>query len=220
MKPPLTAGVCSAEELQAVLAHVLQRHDEERRLLARRLHDDLGQVLAILKLRLGALDRQAPSPLLRECLDLAQRAVNDIRQLALEAGPTMLEDLGLVPALRWLVQARTAGTAVVGTVTSEPPSPALPAEWSTACYRVAEEAVANALRQDQVRTVKVDARLVEFAFEMVIRDDGLPCTDADHAVDCGLLTMRERVRLAGGELVVQSQPGAGTEVRVRLLRGR
>jgi signal transduction histidine kinase len=214
-RPAVTAVASSAEELQVVITHVLQRQDEERRLFGRRLHDDLGQLLTILKLRLSALARQTPSPLMQECLDLTQRAVNDTRQLALEAGPSLLDDLGLVPALRWLVQWRTAGTGVVGTVVSEPASLSLPAEWSRVCYRVAEDAVASGLGRPQAKTLVVEVRQLDRAVEMVIRDDGLTGAVADHAADCGLLTMRARVRLAGGELVVHSPPGVGTEVRVR-----
>jgi signal transduction histidine kinase len=214
-RPAVTAVASSAEELQVVLTHVLQRQEEERRLLARRLYDDLGQLLTILKLRLSALARQTPSPLMQECLDLTQRAVNDTRQLALEAGPSLLDDLGLVPALRWLVQWRTAGTGVVGTVESEPASLSVPAEWSRVCYRVAEDAVASGLGRPHAKTLVVEVRQLDRAVEMVIRDDGVASPDADPAADCGLLTMRQRVRLAGGELVVHSPPGAGREVRVR-----
>jgi signal transduction histidine kinase len=214
-----TAAAPSAKELEVILRHLLQRQEKEQGRFARRLHDELGQVLAMLKLQLSALSRQTPLPGLQECLDLTQRAVNHTRQLALDARPSLLDDLGIVPALRWLVQARLAETGLTGSVVAEPEAPVVPAAWSSACYRVAEDAVDNALCHARARALTVEIRQRGPGLDLVIRDDGVGFCLADHAADAGLLLMRERVRLAGGEWAVQSQPGAGTEVRVRFDRG-
>ena len=204
-----------------MLSHLLRSQESQRRQLARQLHDDLGQVLAILKLQLTALARQLGTavPRLEDCLDLVQRAANQTRTLALETRPALLDDLGLVPALRWLLQTKTAGTGITAMVTAEPESPLVPAEWRSTCFRVAEEAVNNALRHAQAKTLTIEVRQHGDVLDMAIRDDGIGFQVAAHAAGGGLLTMRARVRLAGGDFALHSQPGTGTEVRVRLVGG-
>jgi signal transduction histidine kinase len=210
-----------AEELQVVLAHLLRSQETQRRQLARQLHDELGQVLAMLKIKLTTLVKQPGAAGLRleDCLDLLQRAVNQARLIALEARPALLDDLGLVPALRWLVQTKSAGTGLTATVTADPESPVLSLERRSTCFRVAEEAVNNVLRHAQAKTLRIEFRQHEGALNMAIRDDGCGFEVAEHAAGGGLLTMRIRVRLAGGEFVLQSQHGTGTEVRVRFVGG-
>jgi len=206
-----------------LLIHCLARDEAERRRLARVLHDEVGQSLAMIKLHLAAVARQlgdAAPPRLHECLSLVQQAAQRARELALEARPSLLDDLGLVPALRWCVQHRTAQAGLNVTITADPPEPALPSDLATVCYRVAEEAVDNVVRHARARNLTVEVRVQSGTAEMTIRDDGV-------GFDVGrlgwgeprsLLLMRERVRLAGGELVVQSAPG-GSEVRVRFACG-
>jgi signal transduction histidine kinase len=218
--PPAT--VSPSAELQFVLRRMLERQEDERRQLARQLHDDLGQALAMLKLQLGALARQlgsTPSPRVQDCLELVQRALSQTRLLALEARPSLLDDLGIVPALRWLVQRRVEGTGVAGKVVADPENLKLPAPWLSTCFRVAEEALDNTLRHAQAQAVTVEVREHGGMIDMVIRDDGVGFSVTDPLTGGGLLTMRERVRLAGGEFDLQSRPGGGTEVRVRVVGG-
>jgi signal transduction histidine kinase len=210
----------SAEELEIVLRHLLQRQESDRQKLARLAHDGLGQVLAILKLNLEAISRK-PEILgtrINECLDLVQRAVNQTRGFALEARPSLLDDLGLVPALRWLVQTRTQGSGVIAGVVAEPELVVVPACWLDACFRVAEEALSNALRHAQARNLAVEVHDQDGAMAMTVRDDGVGFAVADRAAGGGLLTMRERVRLAGGAFDLHSHPGGGTAIQVRFVR--
>src|SRR5262249_14530544 len=135
--------------LDRLLIHLLDRDEKERRRLARVLHDELSQSLAMIKLHLAAAMRQlgteAPTRL-HDCLPLVGQTAQRARELALEARPSLLDDLGLVPALRWCVQHRTQGAGLSVTLTAEPPEPALAPEVAAACYRVAEEAVVNVVR--------------------------------------------------------------------------
>ena len=208
------------ELLDRVLGQCLERDEDERRRLARVLHDELGQSLAMIKLHLAAVLRQlgteAPARL-HDCLALVQQTAQRARELALEARPSLLDDLGLVPALRWCVQHRTQQAGLNVNVTAEPAEPVLPPELATVCYRVAEAAVDNVVRHAAAKNLTVEVRVRPDAIEMAVRDDGVGF-DVGRVGEAGsLLLTRERVRLAAGELVVRSAPG-GTEVRVRFAR--
>ena len=220
-RPAPESDPTPAVELQIVLEHLLRSQETQRRQFARQLHDELGQVLAMLKLQLTALAQQlgAAAPRLQDCLDLVQRAVNQARLLALEARPALLDNLGLVPALRWLVQTKTAGTGITAAVAADPESPVLSLERRCICFRVAEEAVNNAVRHARAKTLQIELRRHEDGMEMTIRDDGAGFNVAEHAASGGLLTMRTRVRLTGGDFALHSQPGTGTEVRLRFAGG-
>jgi signal transduction histidine kinase len=217
-----TAVSPSTEELEIVLRHVLRRQEIDRQKLACLAHDDLGQLLAMLKLNLEAASRKPDSlpTRLKECLDLVQRAVHQTRRFALEARPALLDDLGLVPALRWLMQTRTQASGVNAMVVAEPELLVVPAHCLDACFRVAEEAVSNALRHAQARNLAVEIRDQDNAITMAIRDDGVGFVVAERASCGGLLTMRARVRLAGGDFDLHSQPGSGTVIHVRFVRER
>src|SRR5262249_26731502 len=158
----------------------------------------LSQSLAMIKLHLAAAMRQlgteAPTRL-HDCLPLVGQTAQRARELALEARPSLLDDLGLVPALRWCVQHRTQGAGLSVTLTAEPPEPALAPEVAAACYRVAEEAVVNVVRHAAAKNLAVEVRVQSAWIEMVVRDDGVGF-DVGRLGQAGagsLLLMRERV---------------------------
>jgi PAS domain S-box-containing protein len=211
-----------ADRLQALSRRLLEVQEEERRHLARELHDEFGQVLATITLHLHAARRlagEAALPRLEECATLLQQAGEQVRNLALELRPTMLEPLGLEATLRWLAehyQQRTgAEVQVVGHLSGSPLSGAV----AIACFRVAQEALTNVVRHAQARHVWIELSQSDSALELVVRDDGtgfdvLPTQEqAAQRGRLGLLGMRERVQILGGSLEVESQPGQGTRIR-------
>lgn len=141
-----------------------------------------------------------------------------MRSLALDLRPSILDDLGLVAALRWLVdrQARRAGLA--GHFSSPKSEPALHPDVATACFRVAQEALSNVMRHARARNVWVRLRRDGAGVRLVVRDDGIGFDPREagrrssRGASLGLLGIRERTELIGGRAVIESEPGHGTSV--------
>jgi PAS domain S-box-containing protein len=213
----------SADRLQNLSRRLLEVQEEERRHLSRELHDEFGQILATITLHLHAargLAGDAARPRLDECTVLLRQAGEQVRSLALELRPTMLDTLGLEAALRWLAEQHQQRTGcpvqVVGHLSGTPPSP----ELAIACFRVAQEALTNVIRHAAAPHVWIELSQSESVLELVVRDDGvgfdmiLTQDKAARRESLGLLGMRERVEILGGTLLVESEPGRGTRLRV------
>ncbi len=213
------------QRLQSLSRRLVEVQEEERRRLARELHDEVGQVLTAVKLNLQAMQRvsdaSAPGSGLEESIGIVDRALRQVRDLSLDLRPSMLDDLGLVAALRWYVdqQAQRAGfkaELAIGSMERHL-SPAL----DTVCFRVAQEALTNVMRHAQAQQVQVELRQRDSELDLVIRDDGVgfdvnaALERASEGGSLGLLGMQERVQLVGGQLEIASEPMRGTEVRAR-----
>lgn len=194
--------------------------EDERRRLARELHDGLGQNLTALKHRLAQLGSElAPEQVgLREKLEtaigLCTEALDDTRNLSRLLRPPILDDLGLEPALRWL--ARSIEEAVGMTVVVEiEPMPVLDGELQTLLFRVAQEGLNNAGKHAAAGSVLLRLVERERQLQLQVIDDGRGF-DADAVAGAGgsgLGSMRERLRLYGGRLELRSSPGHGTRLR-------
>ena len=208
--------------LQTLSRRLLELQEKERRHLSRELHDEFGQVLATITLHLHAargLAGDAALPRLDECATLLRQAGEQVRSLALDLRPTMLDTLGLEATLRWLAeqhQQRTASEVrVVGHLSGTPLAP----ELAIACFRVAQEGLTNVARHAAARHVWIELSQSENVLELVVRDSGagfeVASTQEQAATrgSLGLLGMRERVEILGGTLKVESEPGRGTRIR-------
>lgn len=214
----------STRQLEILSRRLLVAQEDERRNVARELHDEIGQLLTVVKLDLQTVLRQpgtvALAPALKEGMASIDRVVARVRDLSLDLRPSMLDDLGLLPALRWLVQRQAqhlgAGTEVK---LSLPPALArLPGEIETACFRIAQEALTNALRHANAHRIEVKLETSAKMWRLTVSDDGAGFDvaaglQADVAGGgFGLLGMRERAELVGGEFRLDSAPGRGTTV--------
>lgn len=213
----------SADRLQHLSRRLLAVQEEERRHLSRELHDEFGQLLATITLHLQAAKSAvgpAAQPSLEESIVLLQRAAGEVRSLALELRPTLLETAGLETTLRWLAeqyQQRTGIAAeVVGHVTD------VSGEAAIAGFRVVQEALTNVVRHAGARHVWIEIGQSEGLVSLVVRDDGVGF-DASKTLErapergnLGLLGMRERVQILGGSLALDSRPGRGTRIRITL----
>jgi PAS domain S-box-containing protein len=208
------------QQLQALSHRLLETQEAERRALALELHDDLGQFLTAIRLNLQAIGGDGR---IRESVALVDEAIERVRGLALELRPSILDDLGLVAALRWLLnrQARVAG--FVGKLLVRDSNVALPPVIATCCFRVTQEALTNVARHAGAKAVTVELYRDRDAIVVAVQDDGAGFdvrAARERAVqggDClGLVSMEERVRLAGGSLEIESSAGTGTSVRARL----
>jgi PAS domain S-box-containing protein len=217
----------AARERQKMLTRrLVEAQEDERRRVARELHDEIGQTLTAVKINLQTLGRQADwaglAPRLADSIAIVERALQQVRNLSLDLRPSLLDDLGLVATLRWYVdrQAQWAGLTI--SFSADPPEMSLPPEHEITCFRVVQEAFTNLMRHAQAKHVRVALRQRNGELGLTIRDDGVGFgvqAALDNALggeSLGLLGMQERVRLVGGEIDIESEPGQGTEIRVRL----
>jgi signal transduction histidine kinase len=208
----------SEERLRALSRRLLEVQEEERRRLARDLHDDIGQVLTALKIQLESLARSPArsTPQVQECVETTSHALARVRQLSLSLRPLQLDDLGLVAALRSHLdlQARVGGLKPHFEATGA--SHTVAPEIETACFRVAQEAITNVLRHARARNLWLRLYVEEGRLGLSVRDDGAGF-DLDAARrraaaggSLGVVGMEERAALAGGKLELRTAPGQGT----------
>jgi signal transduction histidine kinase len=209
----------------------IELQEAERRRLARELHDEVGQALTAVKISLQAVQRahdpaQAAS-LVEEGIGIVERAIQAVRNLSLSLRPAILDDLGLVAALRWHVDRQAQMSGIRMTLSSDPALARLPAEIETTCFRVVQEAVSNAMRHSHATRLDIALRPEGQGIGLFVRDKGRGFHVAEArsralaGTSLGLLGMEERVDLVGGRLEVLSDPGKGTEVQAYIpLPGR
>jgi signal transduction histidine kinase len=196
---------------------VVEAQELERRRLARELHDETGQALTSILLGLkpleAALADEESRTALAELREHVVAALQDVRRLAVELRPAVLDDFGLVPALERLTDAFAEQTNIRVDLHSALGETRLPTEVETALYRVVQESFTNILKHANAQNVSVSLTRRDSGVAAVIEDDGNgfdPRTGREGGI--GLLGMRERLALLDGRLEVESRPGAGTTV--------
>jgi signal transduction histidine kinase len=206
-------------DLRDLSAKLVRAQENERRTLARELHDEVGQSLsAILMETEGAACAEEPAEV-REHLAairrMAEKTVNEVRDLALLLRPSMLDDFGLVPALRWHARETAKRTGLDIVVQADETVDALPDEHQTCIYRLVQEALNNSARHASARSVEVTVTRQGTRVCFSVRDDGAGF-DPRFVRGLGLLGMEERVRRLGGKVRIDSHPGRGTLVAAEL----
>ncbi|GIV82908.1 MAG: hypothetical protein KatS3mg051_2262 [Anaerolineae bacterium] len=142
-----------------------------------------------------------------------------MRALSVALRPALLDDLGLVPALRWLLDQQAQLGNFRGTFSADPPEMSLSPDLETTCFRIAQEALSNVVRHAQARHVTVALRRLDTQVELTVRDDGIgfdTTAALEHAKtghSLGILSLQDRAALSDGQLTIVSAPGQGTEVR-------
>jgi signal transduction histidine kinase len=206
-------------DLQQLSARLVRAQEDERRSLARELHDEIGQSLSGILMEAGNAET-ARDPLdlrdrLRAISEIAGRTLNQVRDLALLLRPSMLDDFGLLPALNWQAREVSKRTGLNIAVDADPACDELPDEHRTCIYRAVQEAMNNAARHAQARSVRVIVRRETDKVRFSVQDDGCGF-DAQYTRGLGLLGMEERVRRLGGNLRIESQPGRGATILAEL----
>jgi len=220
-----TAELSSANHsLQKLSSRLMQVQEEERSRLARDLHDEVGQLLTALKIDLQEIQHgevtQVRSDSLTDSLALVDRLLTQVRTLALDLRPSMLDDLGLVPALRWYANRQAERNGWILAFSAEGVTGRVPVPIEVACFRVVQEALTNVSKYAKANTIDLSLRRQGQAVVIVIQDDGLGFDvvlarrRAQGGQTLGLLGMEERVRLAGGALEISSAPGHGTRLEL------
>lgn len=188
-------------QLEQLTRLLLRAQEDERRRVARDLHDEAGQVLTAVKME---LDREGRT----EASALVAHALNQVRDLSNLLRPRVLDELGLVPALRGLVDDFAKRTQIAAGFDAPPAFGALPADLEVALYRVVQEGLTNVARHSEAKRVEVRIERANGAVSVSVHDDGrgLAGSPAPHL---GLLGIRERVTELGGTLSVEGHSGAG-----------
>jgi PAS domain S-box-containing protein len=211
-----------------LLKRLLSAEDQERRRIARELHDETGQSLTALLVGLRAIEEQGVlveiRSTARQLRGIAAQTVEDVGRLARGLHPSILDDMGLTAAARrYVSDYRKSFGVVVHFRAHSIVADGLPPLAQTTTYRILQEALTNVARHARAHAVRVDLKQDRTALELVVRDDGVGF-DAGAVLEApsglGLHGMQERVALLGGSVEIASQPGQGTTIRARIPAGR
>jgi signal transduction histidine kinase len=215
----------SYAQLRSLSRRLEEAHETERRHLSRELHDQIGQALTAAKINTDMLRAAVPPDLaapLNENAAILDRLLRQTRQISLDLRPPLLDDLGLIPALRWYVdqQAERAGLAVK--FSANPLADDVPPHIQIVCFRLAQEAITNVVRHAHAKMLTVKLRWADSALRLLVRDDGggfdvtTAEAGAERGASLGLLGMKERAALAGGSARIISSLGKGSTVEILL----
>ncbi len=209
-------------QLKDLSAKLVQAQETERRALSRELHDEVGQSLSavLVELRnlsagLGARSAEESRAQVEEIKALVESTVRVVRNMALLLRPSMLDDLGLVPALRWQAREISKRTAMDVSIAAELASDDFPDDYKTCIYRVVQEALHNCARHSHATTVRIRVQQAGSRITLSIQDNGQGF-DTAQVKGLGLLGIQERVNHLGGICRVHSEPLHGTLLAIEL----
>ena len=224
----ITERRLAQQALEKFSRRLIEAQETERRTIARELHDEIGQVLTVVKIGLETVKCHVPSGAaasrLEENIAIVDEALRLVRDLSLELHPAMLDDLGLAAALRWYIDryAQRTGIRAILKLDNFDEQKRLPRDFETTCFRVVQEALTNVARHAQTKKASVELRWSDEYLRVTIKDEGrgfdpraLRKRDAAH-VTLGLRGMQERAQSLGGKLKIQSTPSVGTEIHLVL----
>lgn len=213
-------------ELARLSAKLINAQEEERRSISRELHDGVGQSLGALLIDIGNLSATTGCGETADSRELfgtirrmAEEALSAVRNMSLLLRPSMLDDLGLLPALRWQARETARRTGIRVEVFDREVPDDLPEEHKTCIYRVVQEALRNCARHAKASSAKVLVEHDAGNVRVRVQDDGQGF-DPTHTRGLGLLGMEERAKNLGGSFQVISHPGSGTQILVDLPLGR
>jgi signal transduction histidine kinase len=220
------ALVDSNERLRELSHRLMNVQETERRQIAHDLHDEIGQSLTAMKLDLreaeSILAAGPTASLLKDSLSILDQVIRQVRNLALDLRPSLLDELGLVPALKWYVKRQGERAGWETEYSAHEGENHLPPEIQIACFRIVQEALTNVARYAEATHVRVRLDRRGDRLVLVIEDNGKGFnvdrakTRARTGFSVGLLGMEERARLVGGELTITSNPKSGTRLTARL----
>jgi signal transduction histidine kinase len=212
--------VRAQQELATMAAQASAVREEEKSRVARELHDELAQSLTALKMDAIwlkdhlARDPQEASRKLDAMLGMLDTSVAATRRIAADLRPLILDDLGLIPAVEWLVQNFIQRTGVACVLDADEDME-LGEPYATAVFRIVQEALVNVAKHARATQVTIELQLRADAVSLEVRDDGIgfDTTAPRKAGSLGLAGLRERAQLAMGRVDIQSRPGEGTRVQ-------
>jgi signal transduction histidine kinase len=222
--------VAELQRKEAVRSELLRRviaaQEDERRRIARELHDDTSQALTVLAMSLeraaAAVEAPEDRTKLEEMKELALGMLDDVHKLIFDLRPSLLDDLGLVAAARWYAESRLVPLGIRVSLETVGEERRLPPEVETALFRAIQEALTNVARHAEAENVAISLEFSPGRVLVEVEDDGrgfdvnAARPEADQTRGLGLLGMQERVSLLGGTIDIRSEPGSGTTVHIEV----
>ena len=204
--------------LQRLTPHLLSAQEQERQRIARELHDDIGQRLSLLTMDLDVLKSEIPvgrtneQQKIHDLLGQLDELVSDVHNMSHQLHSSKLKHLGLAVALKEVCRRVAGQNKVVVDLIADGIPQSLPDPIALCFYRVAQEALTNAVRHSGSQRIQVKLSSSGNRLRMLVKDAGCGFDLAAHGSGLGLVTMYERIRMIGGKLRIDSTPGGGTEL--------
>jgi signal transduction histidine kinase len=213
------------ESLRDLSNEILRTQEDERKRISRELHDEVGQSLTAISVNLttlknhGAWNSTVGSKQLTNAQKLLQETMLTVHRFARDLRPAMLEELGLLPALRSYLKGFSSRTGLRGKLEADPIAERLPSETKMVLYRIVQECLTNVSKHARATQVDITLNKFKTGIRMEIHDDGRsfkhrPLEKGQSSEHTGLLGMQERVRLISGQLTVEAKPGKSTTIRM------
>jgi signal transduction histidine kinase len=228
MARDITERKLAQDALQMFSRQLIEAQEEERRRIARELHDQIGQILTVVKMNLHAVQQicqgSDAGPYVKDNIEAVDEALRLVRDLSVELRPPILDDLGLTTALHWYVDRYTkrTGLTVDVVIDLQDENERFSREFETACFRIAQEALTNVVRHAKATHVVVRLARNRELLLLTVKDNGAGFDvnrlrkRAPRVSTLGLISMQERAHAAGGRVDIESSPAGGTEVRFSL----
>jgi PAS domain S-box-containing protein len=228
MARDITERKLAQDALQMFSRQLIEAQEDERRRIARELHDQIGQILTAVKMNLHTVQQfcqgSEAGSYVKDNIEAVDQALRLVRDLSVDLRPPILDDLGLTTALRWYVDRYTKRTGLSVDVLIDLPdeNERFSRDLETACFRIAQEALTNVVRHAKATHVVVRLSRDAEALLLTVKDDGVGFdverlrTRAPRVATLGLISMQERAHAAGGTIELDSAPASGTEIRFSL----
>ena len=217
--------VLQKEQLRALAERLQWVREEDRKLVARELHDQIGQILTSIKMDMTWMARHLPKSedkvlaRIAESIESINNGVKTVRTICSGLRPGVLDDLGLAAAIEWQASEFASRNGIQCQVIVPPVDLHLDGDRATAAFRIFQECMTNVIRHAKAKLVRVDLCQEEEYIRLVVEDDGVGFCESDLSNSLGslgLLGMKERAQFCGGDMQISSSPGNGTTVTVRL----
>jgi signal transduction histidine kinase len=213
------------EQLRHLSQQLVSSQEQERKMLSRELHDEIGQSLTALRIELGNLQRSRTAPgdefdlHLEETKKLAEHTMRSARSISMGLRPSMLDELGLGPALQWQVREFSRRFKMTVRLELHSDLDDLPDQHRTYLYRIVQEGLTNCARHSQAKNIRVVVEDTGDEITVMVADDGVGFRVEERSgTGLGLLGISERVRELAGRLEIESAPGRGTKLHIALPR--
>ena len=207
-------------ELRRALLRSVELQEEERKRLARELHDETSQALTSILIRLRLLQDEQDLETINDRINgmryLTAQTIEELRRIAMDLRPAMLDSLGIVPALRWLIQRTEELTGIAIGFTAPAEGERFSAEIELTLYRISQEAITNAIRHGEASKIEVILERGPYAIWLVVQDNGKGFDPQIFDPGLGMVGIRERVELVNGLFSIETSPGSGTRLWVEV----
>jgi signal transduction histidine kinase len=207
-------------ELRRALHRSVDLQEDERKRLARELHDEIGQALTSILIRLKTLQGETDPDVIVSRLDdlreLTSQTIEELRRISMDLRPAALDNLGIIPALRWYMKQSSELTGIPIQFNGPDKSDRLSPEIELILYRVAQEGITNAIRHGKAEKIEITLERYPRAIRLIVADNGKGFNPTLRDQGLGLIGIRERVELLDGRFQVKASPGAGTQLWIEI----